>query len=213
ERALLRSLADTLNRQCERLATIGRAYLDPLAVTVLPQPAVVSLLPAQLPLLERARRELNNPQRAAVLLAAVTTADRLHIEIERLLAIACDPVPRDLRVQLRSEMEAVFQALAAALRDQAHRAATGLQPADDSMYEELSMAIRLCLDALQKRENLAVSQLPSADAAALANVAAFNQGLRKIGGRLLHRPLGDVYGLTLPTDTRAGSAPAGAGDL
>jgi uncharacterized membrane protein YccC len=213
EPALLRSLATTLDRQCERLAMIGRAYLDPLAVTVLPEPAVVSMLPTHLPLLERARRELEDPQRAAVLLAAVTTTERLHIEIERLLAIARDPVPRDLRVQLRSEMEASFQALAAALRDQAHRAATGLQPADESTYEELSMAIRLRLDALQERENLAVSQWPSADAAALANVAAFNQGLRKIGGRLLHRPLGDVYGLTLPTDTRAGSAPAGGGDL
>jgi uncharacterized membrane protein YccC len=43
-------------------------------------------------------------------------------------------------------------------------------------------------------------------------VAAFNQGLRKIGERLLHRPLGDVAGLAFPTDTRAGAAPAGGGD-
>ena len=84
ERKLLRSLADTLDRQCERLAAIGRAYLDPLGATVLPQPALVSILPAQLPLLERARRELNNPQREAILLAAVTTTERLHIEIEQI---------------------------------------------------------------------------------------------------------------------------------
>jgi len=38
----------------------------------------------------------------------------------------------------------------------------------------------LRLDALQARENLAVSQLPSAGAPALAYVAAFNQGLRTI---------------------------------
>src|SRR4029077_1788093 len=137
ERKLLRSLADTLDRQCERLVAVGRAYLDPLGATVLPQPAVLSILPVHLPLLERARRELKNPRREAILLAAVNTAERLHIEIERLLAIARDNVPRDIRTLLRPEMEAVLQALAAALRQYADRAATGLRP-DDSTYEELS---------------------------------------------------------------------------
>ena len=207
ERKLLRSLVDTLDNQRERLSTIGRAYLDPLAATPLPQPAVVSILPAHLTLLDRTRRELNNPQREAVLLAAVTTTERLHIEIARLLAIARDSVSRDIRGRLRPEMDAALQALAAALREQAHQAATGLKPADAATYDELSTAIRLRLDALQTRGNLAVSQWPSADAAALANLAAFMQGLRKIGERLLHRPLGDIYGLMLPTDTHGGTAP------
>ena len=56
-------------------------------------PHVVSILPVQLPLLERARRGLKNPRREAILLAALDTAERLHIEIERLLAIARDHVP------------------------------------------------------------------------------------------------------------------------
>ena len=132
ERKLLRSLADTLDRQCDRLAEIGRAYVDPLAATVLPQPAVLSILPVHLPLLERARRELNNPERAAILLAAVTTIERLHIEIERLLAIARENVPRDIRARLRPEMEAVLQAIAAAMREQAHQAATGLRLSNGS---------------------------------------------------------------------------------
>ena len=128
ERKLLRSLADALDRQRERLAAIGRAYLDPLGATVLPQPSHVSILPTQLPLLERARRELNNPQREAILLAAVTTTERLRIEIEQLLAIARDNVPRDIRARLRPEIEAVLQAIVAALREQAHEAAMGLEP-------------------------------------------------------------------------------------
>jgi hypothetical protein len=48
-----------------------------------------------LPLLERTRRELKNPEREAILLAAVTTTERLHIEVERLLAIAYESVARD----------------------------------------------------------------------------------------------------------------------
>jgi hypothetical protein len=212
ERRLLRSLADTLDRQCQRLAAIGRAYLNPLATPVLPQSAVVSILPVQLPLLERARRELKNPEREAILLAAVTTTECLHIEIERLLAIARENVPRDIRIRLRPEMEAVLQALAAVLREQAHQAATGLRLSKTSNHEELSTAIRSSLDVLQARETLTFSQLPSVDAAAMANVAAFNQGLRKIGERLLNRPLGDVYGLVLPTVTRSGVTESGGAD-
>ena len=212
ERTLLRSLADTLARQRERLAAIGRAYLDPLAVTVLPQPSLVSVLPTQLPLLERARRELNNPQREAILLAAVTTTERLRIEIEQLLALARDNVPRDFRTRLRSESEAVLQAIGAALRQQAHEAAMGLEPSNNSNYEELSTAIRSSLDSLQARETLTLSQLPSADAAAIANVAAFNLGLRKIGLRLLNRPLGDVHGLAFPKDTYSGATQSGGAD-
>jgi uncharacterized membrane protein YccC len=212
ERRLLRSLADTLDRQCQRLAAIGRAYLDPLAATALPQPAVVSILPAQLPLLERAKRELDDLQREAILLAAVTTTERLHIEIERLLVIARDNVSRDIRAHLRREMEAVLQAIAAALREQAHQAATGLRLSNTSSHEELNTAICSSLDTLQARETLTFSQLPSADAAEMANVAAFNQGLRKMGTRLLNRPLGDVYGLAFPKDTRSGATESGGFD-
>ena len=210
ERKLLRSLADTLDRQCQRLATIGRAYLDPLGATVLPQPSHVSVLPTQLPLLQRARRELNNPQREAILLAAVTTTERLRIEIEQLLAIARDNVPRDFRTRLRPEIEAVLQAIGAALRQQAHEAAMGLEPSNNSNYEELSTAIRSSLDSLQARETLALSQLPSTDAAATGNVAAFNLSLRKIGLRLLKWPLGDVHGLAFPKDTQSGATQSGA---
>jgi uncharacterized membrane protein YccC len=202
EPKLLRSLADTLDRERERLAAIGRAYVDPLAATVLPPPAVLSILPVHLPLLERARRELKHPEREAILLAGVTTTERLHVEIERLLAIARDNVSRDIRTLLRPEIEAVLQALAAALRDQAHQAATGLKAVDDSSYQERYTAIHASLDALQTRENLVLNQLPS-DAAAAANVAAFSQGLRKIGERLLNHPLGYVYGLVFPKDTRS----------
>jgi uncharacterized membrane protein YccC len=220
ERKLLRSLGDALDRQGERLAAIGRAYVDPLGATVLPQPAVLSILPVHLPLLERARRELNNPEREATLLAAVTTTERLHIEIEQLLAIARDNVPRDIRMRLRPEIEAVLQAIAAAMREQAHLAATGLPPSNGSTpdrsrgqaYEELSTAIRSSLDRLQAQEDLVLKQLPPTDAAAIVNLAAFNQRLRKIGTRLLNRPLGDLYGLVFPKDMRSGATESGGVD-
>ena len=211
ERKLLRSLEDTLDRLRERLVAIGRAYVDPLGATVLPQPAVLSILPVHLPLLERARRELKNPQRETILQAAVTTTERLHIEIERLLAIAGDKVSRDVRMQLRPGIEAVLHAIAAALREQAHQAATGLKIVDDSAYEERFTAIRASLDALQARANLLLNQLSPTDAAAVANVVAFNQSLGTIGDRLLNHPIGYVYGVVFPKT--ASSATTGLGGL
>ena len=153
-----------------------------------------------------------------------------------MLAIARDNVSRDIRTLLRPEMEAVLQALTAALREQAHEAATGLKAVDDSTpdrgpgqapdrsrgqgpdggrgqaYEERYAAIHSSLDALQAREHLVLNQQLSADAAAVANVAAFNQGLHTIGERLLHRPLGYVYGLAFPKEHEPAATRSGGFD-
>jgi uncharacterized membrane protein YccC len=212
EPKLLRSLADTLDRQSHRLTAVGRAYLDPLAAGVFPPPAVLSTLLVQLPLLERVRRELADPEREAILLAAVTKTERLHIAIERLLATARADVSWNVRADLRPEMAAALRAIAAAIGQQAQQAATGLRPSDDATYEEYAAAIGASLDALQAREDAALSQLPSTDAAALANLAAFDEGLRKMGGRLLHRPLGHVYGVAFPKETLRGAVASGGAD-
>src|SRR5262245_30065619 len=212
EPKLLHSLADTLDRQCERVVAIGRGYLDAVAANALPQPAVLSILPVHLPLLERAKRELKYPQREAILLAAVTITERLHIEIERLLAIARDNVSRDIRARLRPEIEAVLQAIAAALQQYAHQAATGLKAVDDPAYEVLFKEIGASLDALQTREDLILNQLRSADAAAVANVGAFTQSLRRIGEGLLNHPIGHVYGLPFSKERKSAATGSGAVD-
>ena len=59
----------------------------------MPRPDALSILPVQPPLLKGAPRELKNPEREAILLAEVTMAEGLHIEVERLLAIADESVP------------------------------------------------------------------------------------------------------------------------
>src|SRR5262249_19081934 len=98
--------------------------------------------------------------------------------------------------------EAVLDAITAALHEQVQQAAAELRPANASKYDELNTEIRSSLDKLEVREDLVFKQLPSADVAAIDNLAAFNDALRKIGTRLLDRPLGDVYGLAFPKDTQ-----------
>ena len=201
EPKLLHSLADTLDRQRQRLTAIGRAYFNAGAAIEWPQPAV-SRLPVHLPLLERARRETKNPEREAILLAAVTITERLHIEIERLLAIARDSVSPDIRARLRPEIEAVLQAIAAALQQYAHEAATGLKVVDDHAHQQCFTKISASLDALQAREDLILNELRSVDATAVSNIAAFTQSLRRIGERLLNHPIGYVYGLAFSKETK-----------
>ena len=79
-------------------------------------------------------------------------------------------------------------------------------------YEERYTAIRASLDALQARDNLLLNQLPPTDAAAVANVVAFNQSLGKIGDRLLNHRIGYVYGVVFPKTASAATTESGGVD-
>jgi uncharacterized membrane protein YccC len=211
ERRLVHSLAYTLDRECRRLTAILRAYVDPRAGAVLPEPDVVSLLPARLPLIERARRELRSPRREAVLLAAVMTTERLHIEIERVRWIARADVPRDIRARLAPDIEAVRAAIVAALGQQAQQAAAGSLPSDPAQYEEVRAAIRASLDALRAQEAGLPALLPTEDVVTASHVAELAQGLSKIG-ELLDHPLGSVDSAAFAEARPAGATPPGRAD-
>lgn len=203
ERRLLRSLAHALDREGRQLTAILRAQVDPAAE--LPEPDVVSILPAQLPLIERARRELDSPKREAVLVAAVITAERLHIEIERLLSIARADVPRDIRARLAPGSAAVLEALVAALRHQAEQAAGGLA-SDPAHHAEVRTAIRASLDVLRAQEAESSVRFPTDDVVTASQVAAFARQLRNLG-ELLDRPLGSVDDAAFAEARPAGATP------
>ncbi|HEX3763607.1 MAG TPA: FUSC family protein [Kofleriaceae bacterium] len=209
EHRLVRSLAHALHRECRRLTAIVRAYVD-RAGDALPGPDVVSILPAQLPLIERARRELHSPQREAVVLAAVITTERLHIEIERVRVIARAEVPRDLRARLAPDLEAVRAAIVAALHHQAQRAAAGSLPCDPAPYEPVRAALHASLDALRAQEAGVAAQLPTDEVVTASRVAELARGLRKIG-ELLDRPLGSVDSAAF-AEARPAGAPPGRTD-
>ena len=113
---------------------------------------------------------------------------------------------------MRGEIEAAVQAIDAALREYARQAATGLKAVDGRDYEERFTAIRAGLDALQARENLVLNQLSSFEATTMANVAAFGESLRNIGERLLNHPIGYVYGLAFPKETKSAATASGGVD-
>jgi uncharacterized membrane protein YccC len=208
EGRLLRSLAHTLDRECRRLTAILRAYVDPRAGAARPGPGAVSLLPAQLPLIERVHRELDSPQREAVLLAAVITTERLHIEIERVRLIARTDLLRDICARLAPDLEAVLAAIVAALRQQAQHAAAGSLPSDPAQYEAVRAAIHASLDALRAQEAGIPAQLPADDVVTASHVAELARALGRLG-ELLDRPLGSVDSAAFAEARPGGATPPG----
>ena len=147
ERKLLRSLADTLDRQCQRLAAIGRAYVDPLGVRI--ASALPPFRSGRAAPVTRASQTRAQQSAARNCLARCSHDHRaLHIEIERLLAIACDN-SRGTSARRCAPDRSSAQAIGAALRAQAHKAATGLRLTNGSgpdrsrghAYENLYTAI------------------------------------------------------------------------
>jgi uncharacterized membrane protein YccC len=178
---LLRSLAHTLDRERGDLTAIVREYIDPVGGRPLP-PSSTSIVPAQLPLLERARRELRAPEMEALLLAALTNTERLHIDVQRLLVTAREDVSRAPRTPVRARIEAVLHALVAAMQERAEHAIQRRRPLEP-LRDETVTAVQSSLDALE------ASEIPTGDAAAIANLASFTSTLRNMGDRLLAPPL------------------------
>ncbi len=115
EAILIESLAAADDRMRKRLMDATRYYLGDPAARRPPNPPASSAMPAQLALLDRAIAEGISPARRAILLAAITRAARIHIEIDRLIVAVREPAPRYVRGMLGAKTEAAAQAIAAAL--------------------------------------------------------------------------------------------------
>ncbi len=110
-----KNATDTMRK---RLALVGRAYLDPTGTSPLPPPTLIGPLSAHLALLARADREDLSPRHHALLLGAVSTTERRRVEIERMLGIAREVVPREIRHWVKPEMQAALDAIDASLAAQ-----------------------------------------------------------------------------------------------
>src|SRR5262249_10026886 len=113
--ALLASLAADVARARERLAVVRRVFFalrvrdDPPPVPMIPE------LPPFLTLLDRADREGATERQRAELLATITLTERLRLELARLLSLTREPFPAGHRVQFRTEIERVIDAISATL--------------------------------------------------------------------------------------------------
>lgn len=189
DRRLLHSVSVSVETIRERLAAIARAYLEPAGAAALPRRSLGGNLATHLALLSRADREGLSPRRHAVLLGAVGVTERLRLEAERLLSVARQAVPRRIRTLARPELQAVLDAIDAALTVEAGQLAAGLHEAEDALPDTAG-PIYFALAILDRR----VEELRPQDPAQVrdgefANLSAFIVGLQRTARLFIHTPI------------------------
>src|SRR5262249_9281133 len=189
DRKLLRLLAGSAQRTRKRLIEIGRGYLDPPRSASLPRTAIVGTMSAQLALLSRAEREGLGALRHARLLAAVSVSERMRIEVERLLALAREPVPHRLRELYRPQLLAILDAIDAALVIDAQLLSEGLEQDEETMPDAAGPIYSMLEVYNQRVAELHPHFAASVRADELSNLSAFALGLERIARLFIHTPI------------------------
>jgi len=183
EAALLVALRHSLDRTRKLLAAVARNYLEG-AEKVPPSPAL-SDLPSHLALLDRCAKEGDDAHRDAVLLAFVTTHERIYNQVSILTAVTRQQAPRSIRLMFKSELEAVLSALDRSLARLEDYVSAGIHHGSVSPLAETAAQNAAAFAALDARVNkLRLLERPETAQAEVTNFGAFVLALRKIA-RLL----------------------------
>ena len=209
EAILPESLAASIARNRARFVDVANFYLGERAGKRPPEPPFTSGMPAQLALLERARVEGVPAHRRAILLAAISREERLHIQIDRLTVVVREVLPRELRMMFRPEIERTVSAIAAALDELAREIVANVRTGPDNPPSLAAVQSRTALDALDARiVELRPSYINRVGAAELANFGALTDVLHAMV-RLIERPLDEPPAAAASaTSVRAADAPA-----
>lgn len=191
ERKLLESVAASVETIRARLAVIGRAYVRsaPRGDPGLPRPMLAGAMSAHLDLLARAEREGLSPRRRALLLEAVGVTERLRLEIERLLSVASEAVPRQSRRLLAPELESVLGAIESALIHQLAELRSGFHEAQDTRSDSAE-PIHAALESFNRRVSELLPDLTQHSSTdEMSNIGAFVLGLERIARLFIPAPI------------------------
>jgi uncharacterized membrane protein YccC len=208
ERQLLRLLAASAEAIRKRLAAVSRAYLEPAGAVALPRSSLHSAMSAHLALLSRTTRENLSPLRHARLLAAVSVSERMRLEIERLLSIAREPLPHRIREIFKPQLQAILDAIDAALAIDEGLLAGGLDQAEDAMPDAAG-PIYSMLEAYNRRvAELHPRFILNTRPDELSNLSAFVLGLQRIARLFIRTPI--PLAAAPHKTARSNSSPAGS---
>src|SRR5271169_5195352 len=101
----MESLAASVARSRSQLLEASNFFLAGESVPRPPSPAPTSDLPAHMALLNQAVAEGASEHRRAILLAAITRAARISLEVDRLIATARQNQPREIRTMVPGEIQ------------------------------------------------------------------------------------------------------------
>jgi len=201
QQTLIAALARDLAHLRERLALVGRYYLD--SSQPLPRSTVSSRLPAHLNLLTTAVSEGLEPHREAILTAAVTLAARLEIEVERVLVIASEAGPTRQRIMPRDRLRTMLEALDRAMERHIEHLKQGLDGVqDDALAAAVAHDAAALEQLLLSQQELLADRVLGAEA---SNLSAFVVGMRRLA-RLLERAP-DAPPIALSSDAKPPAHP------
>ncbi|HEY2106949.1 MAG TPA: FUSC family protein [Candidatus Binataceae bacterium] len=206
EAILLESLAGSLGRQRERFVQTTAYYLNEPGAARPAEPPVVSETPMQVDLLNRAVVEGVSVHRRAVLLAAITAIERLHLQVSYLMIAARETVAQGVRTMVRPELQTVCGAIADTYEELAREVRSEIRTGLDLPPGPVAARVRPAMDALSARvAAVRPVYIGSASAAEIANFGDFTEGLNGIV-RLVERPLDEPPAVPVPAAATAAPA-------
>ena len=151
EPILIESLGASVVRARSQLLWASNFFLTGESLPRTPFPAVTSDLPAHMALLDQARAEGVSEHRRAILLAAITRAARINLEVDRLITTSRENLPREIRTMVRAEIQAAVHAIAAALDDIFQGPLARIVVGTEEQAPATQSHVRLAMDNLAAR--------------------------------------------------------------
>ena len=151
EPILMESLGASVARARSQLLGASNFFLAGESVPRPPLPAPTSDLPAHMALLDQALAEGASEHRRAILLAAITRAARISLEVDRLITTARENLPREIRTMVPGEIQAAVNAIAAALDEISHNLPARIAAGADEQAPATRTQVRLAMDNLAAR--------------------------------------------------------------
>lgn len=198
---LLESLAASVERTRERFVQAAAYFIEAAGAARPAQPPATSEMPVQLALLDRAGAEGIGAYRRAILLAAITLVERLHLRVDRVTIAAREDVSHGIRQMLRPALEAACGAIAAAMAEAAHEMRIMIRTGADAPPSPAAARAGAALDALDAAIARARPRyIQQAGGREIANFGAFSESLHEIVG-LIERPLDEPPAAPQPAPT------------
>ncbi len=192
EMLLMESLGESVGRVRRRLRGASAYYLGFGGAAPPSLPPPTTDLPRHMALLDQAVVEGLDAYRHAILVAMITRAARISLEVDRLMIAARERLPSHIRDLLQVEIQAAVDAVADVLDEIASELPKQISVGVDSPPPPSRIRARRAMDELSARIiEVRSKYIGHVKAAEIANLAAFTDSLATVTGyieRLLDGP-------------------------
>jgi uncharacterized membrane protein YccC len=189
EPILIESLGTSITRARSRLLEASDFFLAGESLPRPPLPPPTSDLPAHMALLDQVVAEDGSEHRRAILLAAITRAARISLEVDRLIVTARENLPREIRNMAQPEIRAAVNAIAAAFDDISPELTARLAGGVDEHPLASRTRLHVAMETLAARViQIRPAYIGKASPAEIENFAAFIDSLAVLTRRI-ERPL------------------------